>query len=64
MPDGFVSVFGVGVGFVSGVGMECIGRVLTLRNELNDETATSGDCGERRLVGVEPTILHLEAATN
>lgn len=55
VPDGFVWVFGVGVGFVSGVGMVCRGRVLTPRNELNDETATSGDCGDRRLV-VEPGI--------
>lgn len=38
----------MGVVFVSGVGIECGVGLVTLRNELNEETATSGDCGDRR----------------
>ena len=47
-----VAVLGVGVVFVSGVGMECMGLEMILLNELNDETATSGDWGDSRLPGL------------
>jgi hypothetical protein len=45
----------VGV-FVSGVGIEWMCLWATFRNELNEETATSGDWGESRwaLSGSEP----------
>lgn len=46
--------FGVGVGLVTGVGMEFAGTVAILLNELNEETATSGDCGERRCAEFGP----------
>lgn len=53
-PEGFKVELGVGVGLVSGVGMECGARLAMLRNELKDETATSGDRGERRCAVGEP----------
>lgn len=42
-PEGFRLELGVGVGLVSGVSIECGARLAMLRNELNDDTATSGD---------------------
>lgn len=54
--DGFSCDIGVGVGFVSGVGMECGARLARLRKELNEDTATSGDCGDRR-EGVDPVFM-------
>lgn len=39
---------------MSGVGMECGARFAMLRNELKDETATSGDWGERRCAEFGP----------
>lgn len=56
--DGFRFELEVGVRLESGVGMECRGRLM-LRNELKEETATSGDCGERRLEGFAPVVCKL-----
>jgi hypothetical protein len=42
-PAGLLLSIGVGVGLVLGVGMEWICLLAMLRNELNEETATSGD---------------------
>lgn len=42
-PAGLILELGVGVGLVTGVGIECGARLAMPRNELNEETATSGD---------------------
>lgn len=42
-PEGLMCELGVGVGLVSGVGMEWMCIRVALRNELNEGTATSGD---------------------
>jgi hypothetical protein len=53
-PEGFRLELGVGVGLVTGVGIELGPRLATFLNELKDETATSGDCGERRCAEFGP----------
>lgn len=52
-PDGLSCELGVGVGFVSGVG-KCDTRFAILRNELKEDTATSGDCGDSKCAGFGP----------
>lgn len=42
-PEGLMCELGVGVGLVSGVGMEWMCLFARSRNELNEGTATSGD---------------------
>lgn len=47
------------MGLVTGVGMKVSSLLATLLNELNEDTATSGDCGDRRwaVFGPEPMFL-------
>lgn len=58
-PEGLRCELGDGVGFVSGVGIECGARFAILRNAPNEETATSGDCGESREAAAGPNSLSL-----
>jgi hypothetical protein len=53
-PAGLVLELGVGVGLVTGVGREPAERLAPFLKALKDETATSGDCGERRCAEFGP----------
>jgi hypothetical protein len=55
-PAGLVLELGVGVGLVTGVGREPAERLAPFLKALKDETATSGDCGERRCAEFGPEL--------